>query len=103
MAFEPIPETFDLLTRNLRRYQQAAQARITLENKGVTKRGGPEAFAFTYFPNLPGNSTQRIGEKDAQASHMRALFISPRRYADTVNQRWKYRCPLTRWFRWAKA
>lgn len=96
LAFEPIPETFALLHQNLQDHLNMGTAEIFLENKGVTHLGGPESFAFTYFPNLPGNSTQLIGEKDAQASHMRKIFTRPRQYFNIVNTQLENRA-LARW------
>ncbi|MCA1188424.1 MULTISPECIES: FkbM family methyltransferase [unclassified Saccharopolyspora] len=63
LALEPMPETFRALRANLagvdgvRAVRQAVGA------------GAEDAVAFTYFPDLPGNSTRYPGTKELARQH----------------------------------
>lgn len=85
VAFEPIPETFRNLEKNLKA-RTGQKVRLHLLNKGLTRIGGPKEAAFTYFPSLPGNSTQHFTEKAKGHAHLRAVLSSPRRYFGAVRR-----------------
>ncbi|KAK2034914.1 FkbM family methyltransferase [Colletotrichum zoysiae] len=58
LAFEPAPQAYDLLRRNLELHHvsDVETHAFGLSSKATTAK-------FTYFPNLPGNSTLRPEEK----------------------------------------
>ncbi|KAI0192521.1 FkbM family methyltransferase [Astrocystis sublimbata] len=59
LAFEPAPETYGLLRRNLELHGLADD--VETLPCGLAARASTEKF--TYFPNLPGNSTLKPEEK----------------------------------------
>ncbi|KAI8954682.1 FkbM family methyltransferase [Xylaria longipes] len=58
IAFEPAPETYDILRRNLELHNISDVEALSL---GLASKASTEKF--TYFPNLPGNSTIKPEEK----------------------------------------
>ncbi|KAI0401915.1 FkbM family methyltransferase [Xylaria palmicola] len=58
IAFEPAPETHELLRRNLELHNLPDVEALPL---GLAAKAG--TAQFTYFPNLPGNSTLKPDEK----------------------------------------
>ncbi|KAK1979504.1 FkbM family methyltransferase [Colletotrichum cereale] len=58
LAFEPAPETYDVLRRNLELHNMSEVETYAygLSSKATTTK-------LTYYPNLPGNSTLRPKEK----------------------------------------
>ncbi|PNP47760.1 hypothetical protein THARTR1_10445 [Trichoderma harzianum] len=58
LAFEPAPETYDVLVRNLElnKIEDVEVFKFGLASKASTEK-------LTYFPNLPGNSTLFADEK----------------------------------------
>ncbi|GAW24072.1 hypothetical protein ANO14919_136520 [Xylariales sp. No.14919] len=58
LAFEPAPETYGILRRNLELHGLSDVETVPC---GLASRASTEKF--TYFPNLPGNSTLKPEEK----------------------------------------
>ncbi len=67
-AFEPIPVTFAVLERNLKRHRPAG-AQVEAFNAGLSDRRG--TGQFTYFPRMPGNSTLHLADKDQAKALMK--------------------------------
>lgn len=68
LAFEPAPETLDVLSRNLKLHNLDLQVfPIGLYSKAGTAK-------FTYFPNLPGNLTLRPEEKKLSYESAKAEY-----------------------------
>ncbi|KAE8132633.1 S-adenosyl-L-methionine-dependent methyltransferase [Aspergillus pseudotamarii] len=61
IAFEPAPENFEALNRNLA-FHMVSTVTAYPYALGTEARSA----AFTYFPNMPGNSTLNIEEKECQ-------------------------------------
>ncbi|KAI9035246.1 FkbM family methyltransferase [Aspergillus affinis] len=61
LAFEPAPETYDVLCRNLQLHNlsDTKPYPFCLSSKEGTQK-------LTYFPNMPGNSTLNPSEKEEQ-------------------------------------
>src|SRR5688572_24818974 len=62
LAFEPVPQIFDLLARNLTLHEVPAQD-VDVHACALGAESA-SSKALTYFPNAPGNSTFVPGEKD---------------------------------------
>jgi len=62
-CFEPIPELFQALRRNLESNALADGAGTRFFNAGVTREGGPREALFHYFKRLPCDTTQHLDEK----------------------------------------
>ncbi|KAM7216734.1 Methyltransferase sdnD [Rhypophila decipiens] len=60
LAFEPAPECFNVLTRNLALNSWSLPG-VTALQLGLSSKAG--TLPLTYFPNLPGNSTLLPEEK----------------------------------------
>ncbi|MBN1681331.1 MAG: FkbM family methyltransferase [Anaerolineae bacterium] len=69
-AFEPIPDTFQTLEQNVRSLDCSD---IHLYNVAIGSQDHVEK-TFTYFPNMPGNSTATPALKDEQKSVMDRIF-----------------------------
>lgn len=65
-AFEPIKPIFEVLTHNIRLHNLE---NVSLFNYGIGSENAIERI-FTYFPNLPGNSTEKPAEKLLQKAIM---------------------------------
>ncbi|MEP3036164.1 MAG: FkbM family methyltransferase, partial [Pseudoruegeria sp.] len=91
IALEPIPETFAALQNNVSNRTWEAGTKLHLFNAGATKIDGPDHLEFTYFPNLPGNSTSVPSEKEDQEKTLRQTFTHPVRYAQMVRTMAKLR------------
>ncbi|KAK3306124.1 S-adenosyl-L-methionine-dependent methyltransferase [Chaetomium strumarium] len=63
LAFEPAPQTYSTLLRNLRLHGLADDPRISTFRSGLGEREAAAA-TFTYYPNAPGNSTLFPDQKD---------------------------------------
>ncbi|MEM9539909.1 MAG: FkbM family methyltransferase [Cyanobacteria bacterium P01_E01_bin.42] len=61
-AFEPIPDTFSVLRENINLHQIG---NISLFNYGLGAENTLDRV-FTFYPHMPGNSTERPEEKIAQ-------------------------------------
>ncbi|KAF6844458.1 amino acid adenylation domain-containing protein [Colletotrichum musicola] len=61
LAFEPAPETFNVMRQNLKLHNVAEG--VEMHPYGLGPKSSTEQL--TYFPNLPGNSTLRPEEKEA--------------------------------------
>ncbi|KAK4210603.1 methyltransferase sdnD [Rhypophila decipiens] len=61
LAFEPAPECFNVLTRNLALNSWSLPG-VTALQLGLSSKAG--TLPLTYFPNLPGNSTLLPEEKN---------------------------------------
>ncbi|KAF6835223.1 amino acid adenylation domain-containing protein [Colletotrichum plurivorum] len=61
LAFEPAPDTFDVMRQNLKLHNVAEG--VEMHPYGLGPKASTEKL--TYFPNLPGNSTLRPEEKEA--------------------------------------
>ncbi len=82
-CFEPIPETFLFLRRNLQEHGLAERPSVRLLNVGLTHTGGAERACFTYFPSASGTSTQYATEKKRQIQVLRRL-VDETRFASEV-------------------
>jgi FkbM family methyltransferase len=69
-AFEPIPETFHVLERNVGLLESPD---VHLYNVALGSEDGGEN-TFTYFPNMPGNSTTDPALKDGQRLALNQLL-----------------------------
>jgi FkbM family methyltransferase len=67
-AFEPIPETFAVLKRNVELHGLAADVR--LHRSAVGARASARR-TFTFYPNMAGNSTATPSIKDGQREALR--------------------------------
>lgn len=65
-CFEPIPETFLVLEKNVRGSELLTEKRAKLHNVGLTRIGGPEFASFTHFRRLPCDTTQHLEEKHGE-------------------------------------
>jgi FkbM family methyltransferase len=61
-AFEPIPETFSILKKNIDALDH--RGRIKLFNMGLTRLDGPREAVFTCYTAMSGNSTMNRAEKE---------------------------------------
>ena len=61
-AFEPIPDNFMILQKNISRH--GLSDRVKLFNAGLTHLDGPEEAIFSYYPKMSGNSTMKTDEKE---------------------------------------
>lgn len=80
-CFEPIPETFEFLRRNLQEHGLAQRPSVRLLNVGLTHWGGAERAPFTYFPSAPGNSTQYATEKRRRVHAALGRLMNEARFA----------------------
>jgi FkbM family methyltransferase len=69
-AFEPMPETFHVLERNV---SLLGSPDVHLYNVAVGSEDHAE-MTFTYFPNMPGNSTTQPSLKDDQKPVLEQLL-----------------------------
>jgi FkbM family methyltransferase len=69
-AFEPIPDTFHILEQNVR---LLGCSDVHLYNMAVGSQDHVEK-TFTFFPNMPGNSTSIPALKDDQKPAMDQIF-----------------------------
>jgi FkbM family methyltransferase len=69
-AFEPIPDTFQVLEQNVR---LLGCSDVHLYKVAIGSEDHVEK-AFTFFPNMPGNSTEVPALKDNQKKVMDQLF-----------------------------
>ncbi|KAH8431031.1 FkbM family methyltransferase [Aspergillus melleus] len=61
LAFEPAPETYDVLCRNLKLHDL-----LNTEAHPFGLSSQESIQKLTYFPNMPGNSTLNLTEKEEQ-------------------------------------
>jgi FkbM family methyltransferase len=59
-AFEPVPETFRHLEKNLRLHGLAGAPGIHLVNAGLGAAGGPATLSFTLFPRAPALASTQL-------------------------------------------
>lgn len=69
-AFEPIAATFSVLRENIKLHNIT---NISLFNYGLGAENNPERI-FTFYPHMPGNSTERPEEKIAKKDIVIDLF-----------------------------
>jgi FkbM family methyltransferase len=79
-AFEPIPDTFKALEQNVR---SLGYPDIHLFNVAIGSQDHSEK-TFTYFPNMPGNSTAIPNLKETQRPVMDQIF--GQEYSDFIHQ-----------------
>ena len=71
-AFEPVPDTFEALRRNMERYPRA---NVHIYNTGLGA-SADSSMAMTFFPNMTGNSTAYPEWKAAQREILSKEFTS---------------------------
>jgi FkbM family methyltransferase len=71
-AFEPVPDTFEALRRNIERYPRA---NVHIYNTGLGA-SVDSSMAMTFFPNMTGNSTAYPDTKAAQREILSKAFTS---------------------------
>jgi FkbM family methyltransferase len=71
-AFEPVPDTFEALRRNMERYPRA---NVHIYNTGLGA-SADSSMAMTFFPNMTGNSTAHPEMKAAQREILSKAFTS---------------------------
>ena len=71
-AFEPVPDTFEALRRNMERYPRA---NLHIYNTGLGA-SADSSMAMTFFPNMTGNSTAYPEWKAAQREILSKEFTS---------------------------
>jgi FkbM family methyltransferase len=71
-AFEPVPDTFEALRRNMERYPRA---NVHLYNTGLGA-SADSSMTMTFFPNMTGNSTAYPDTKAAQREILSKAFTS---------------------------
>jgi FkbM family methyltransferase len=69
-AFEPIPDIFQVLERNVLSHNFS---NVHLYNLAIGSLDHSKK-TFTYYPNMPGNSTAQPALKDAQQPAMEQIF-----------------------------
>jgi phthiocerol/phenolphthiocerol synthesis type-I polyketide synthase E len=70
-AFEPVPATFQVLSRNMERHNHFP---IQLFNVGLSRRSGPAAF--TYYPRMSNASTMYPDESARAAKRGRDYVLN---------------------------
>jgi len=65
-SFEPIPETYLYLQKNLFHQQRVESEKVRLFNCGLTFIGGPRGAEFVHFERASANSTMKAEEKYRQ-------------------------------------
>jgi FkbM family methyltransferase len=76
-CFEPIPQTHDLLRKNLSDRGWLQDGTITTLNAGLTRFDGPATLEFLFFPRVPGNSTAHRSEKTKEIGVLQDWAVSP--------------------------
>jgi len=71
-AFEPVPDTFEALRRNIERYPRA---NVHIYNTGLGA-SADSSMAMTFFPNMTGNSTAYPEMQAAQREILSEAFTS---------------------------
>jgi FkbM family methyltransferase len=71
-AFEPVPDTFEALRRNIERYPRA---NVHVYNTGLGA-AADSSMAMTFFPNMTGNSTAYPEMQAAQREILSKVFTS---------------------------
>jgi len=71
-AFEPVPDTFEALRRNIERYPRA---NVHIYNTGLGA-SADSSMAMTFFPNMTGNSTAYPEIQVAQREILSKAFTS---------------------------
>jgi len=71
-AFEPVPDTFEALRRNIERYPRA---NVHIYNTGLGA-SADSSMAMTFFPNMTGNSTAYPEMQAAQREILSQAFTS---------------------------
>jgi len=65
-AFEPIPQIYYLLENNASLHGLSQRNNVKLFNLGLTYNGETRKAIFSYYKNMPGNSTMKPNEKQQQ-------------------------------------
>jgi len=80
-AYEPDPESFDYLKKNI---QMVNSDKITAYNLGVW--GNDEKLAYHRFENTPGNNTVVYDQRPFTEGKEEQMFIKPRKIIDVIKE-----------------